>query len=135
VGRVLPRGARADARFDTNAKRVGHRAALDGEIARVFERLTAAQIVDRLERASIANARMNSIQEFLDHPQLAARGRWRTIESPVGPLKALVPAAGLAGVEPVMGAIPSVGQHTDAILDELGFDPATVARWRDAAII
>ena len=124
-----------DPRFESNVKRVKHRAVLDAEIAAVFGGLTAAQIVDRLDRASIANARMNSVEEFLQHPQLAARNRWRTIESPVGPLSALVPPATLAETEPVMGPIPDVGQHTDAILEELGFDRATVARWRAAAMI
>jgi crotonobetainyl-CoA:carnitine CoA-transferase CaiB-like acyl-CoA transferase len=133
---VLERGDLAtDARFDTNAHRVAHRDALDAEIARAFGRLTAAQVVERLDRAAIANARLNTMPEFVDHPQLAARGRWRTIASPAGPLKALLPPASVTGVEPVMGPVPDVGQHTDAILRELGFDAATIARWRDEAVI
>ena len=68
---------------------------------------------------------MNSVQEFLAHPQLAARDRWRDIDSPAGPLRALMPPVQMDDVEPVMGDVPALGQHTDAILDELGVDAAT----------
>ena len=92
-------------------------------------------MVERLDAAGIANARMNTVREFLDHPQLAARNRWREVDSPVGPLRALVPPFMLDDQEAPMGAIPSVGQHTDAILHELGFDESTVAKWRAAGIV
>jgi itaconate CoA-transferase len=78
---------------------------------------------------------MNTVGEFLDHPQLAARDRWRQVDSPVGPLRALVPPFRLDDQEPVMGPIPALGEHTDAILGELGFDAATIARWREAGIV
>jgi itaconate CoA-transferase len=122
-------------RFNSNLNRVENRAALDAVVERVFATLTATEIIERLDRASIANARMNTVQEFLDHPQLAARNRWRAVDSPVGPLRALIPAATLSGVDPVMGPIPCVGEHTETILAELGFDAETVARWRDHGVI
>lgn len=125
----------ADARFDSNSKRVQHRDALEKEIERVFDPLPASEIIDRLDRASIANARLNTVQEFWEHPQLAARNRWRTVDSPVGPLRALIPASTLSDVEMVMGPIPALGEHTDAILRELGVDAATVERWRKARTI
>ena len=78
---------------------------------------------------------MNTVGEFVDHPQLAARHRWRTIDSPVGPLPALVPPADIEGVEPIMGPVPSLGQHTDDILGELGFDASTVSGWRARGVI
>ena len=109
--------------------------ALASAIAEVFSGLTADQIVARLESAQIAYARMNSIDQFVAHPQLAARGRWRDIGSPAGPLRALLPPAGLAGVEPVMGPVPALGQHSESILRELGFDAATIARWREERTI
>jgi itaconate CoA-transferase len=124
-----------DPRFESNSKRVDNRAALHDEIEEVFRRLPAKEVVDRLDHAAIANARMNSIADFLEHPQLTARNRWRMVASPVGPLRALIPAATLSDVEPVMDGIPAVGQHTDAILSELGFDAATIGRWRDAGIV
>jgi itaconate CoA-transferase len=125
----------ADARFGTNINRVAHRRELHGLIDDVFAGLGAVEIVDRLDAAQIANARMNSIQEFVEHPQLAARERWQSVDSPVGPLPALVPPVDIEGVEPTMGPIPSVGQHTDDILDELGFDAAIVATWRARGVI
>jgi len=91
--------------------------------------------VERLDAAQIANARMNTVREFVDHPQLAARQRWQTVDSPAGPVPALIPPADIEGVEPVMGAIPALGQHTDDVLAELGFDAATVSAWRARGVI
>src|SRR5688572_13270632 len=125
----------ADPRFSSNASRVEHQAALDGIIAASFAPLTADAVLERLDAAGIANARMNTVREFIDHPQLAARNRWRDVDSPVGRLRALVPPVSLDDQDPVMGAIPSVGQHTGAILDELGFDAVTIARWRASGIV
>lgn len=121
--------------FSSGPSRVEHRCELQTVIDGVFSRLTADEIVARLDNAQIANARMNTIQEFLQHPQLAARKRWRDIDSPVGSLSALIPPADLEGVEAVMGAVPSLGQHTDDILKEIGFDESAVARWRQRGVI
>jgi itaconate CoA-transferase len=125
----------ADERFRTNAGRVRHRAALHEEIGRVASRLTADDLVARLEAARIAYARMNSVAEFLDHPQLTARHRWSTIGTPAGPVSALQPPAAMSGVNWSMGAVPALGEHTDAILAELGFSPATAAEWRKERVI
>jgi itaconate CoA-transferase len=124
-----------DIRFASNSDRVKHREALDAAITAAFSGLSAADVVARLDAAGIANARMNSVREFLDHPQLSARDRWRDVESPVGPLRALVPPVGIEGVDPVMGPIPSLGQHTDAILGELGYDEATIGDWRRRGVV
>jgi itaconate CoA-transferase len=124
-----------DARFRSNSARVEHQEALTAIITAAFAGLTAESVVERLESAGIANARMNTVREFLDHPQLAARRRWRDVESPAGTLRALLPAFDIDGMEPKMSAIPAVGEHTHAILQELGFDPATIAGWRHAGII
>ena len=124
-----------DARFDSSPNRVAHRGELHAAIDEVFGHLDAVEIVERLEAAQIANARMNTMQEFVEHPQLAARNRWRTIQSPVGPLPALVPPVDLDGVDVTMGPVPAVGQHTEDILGELGFDRSTVATWRARGVI
>lgn len=78
---------------------------------------------------------MNTVLEFLAHPQLAARNRWRCVDSPAGPVRAFVPPFRLEGTEIVMKRIPDVGEHTEAILTELGFDAATIAAWRRAEVI
>ena len=101
-----------DARFIANADRVAHREALDALITASFATYSAEQVLARLDAAQIANARMNTVEEFLEHPQLAARDRWRTVGSPAGPIRALVPPFGLDDVEPRMGPIPAVGEHT-----------------------
>ena len=124
-----------DERFASNSARVAHQEALDEAITQAFAGLSAADVVARLDAAGIASARMNSMREFLDHPQLAARDRWRDIASPAGPLRALVPPISLDGSEPVMGSIPALGEHTDAILEELGYDAATIASWRRAGVV
>ncbi len=134
--RVLERPAlAADPRFDTNTRRVEHRAALDAILAEAFGPWTADEIDARLDAAGIAHARLNTVEAFAAHPQLAARGRWREIGSPAGPLRALVPPATFAGVEPVMGPVPALGADTDAVLGEIGYDRATIAKWRDEGVI
>jgi itaconate CoA-transferase len=125
----------ADPAFSSNPARVRHRPALKTAIEDVFRSLTADQVIARLEHAHIAYARARSVADLADHPQLSARDRWRTVESPVGPIRALLPPVQLDAADPVMGSIPSVGQHTDAILSELGFDASTIAAWRTEGVI
>jgi itaconate CoA-transferase len=99
-------------------------------IDEAFSRLNAAEVIRRLEAADVANARLNTMQEFWKHPQLAARGRWAEVGSSAGQIQALKPPANIEGMEPRMGAIPAVGEHTGAILAELGYGPAEIARLR-----
>lgn len=124
-----------DERFTSNEERVAHRAELHAVIAEVFAGLTAAEVVARLDEAQIANARMNSVQEFIDHPQLAARDRWREIDSPVGPLRALLPPIEMSGLDYPMGSIPALGEHTEAILTELGYEASQIAALRESGAI
>jgi crotonobetainyl-CoA:carnitine CoA-transferase CaiB-like acyl-CoA transferase len=109
---------------------VTHRDALDAAIAAVAGGLTTIDLIARLDAAQIAYARMNSMADFLDHPQLSARERWRDVDSPSGPLRALVPPVGIQDAPPRMGAVPALGQHTDTILRELGFAAEAIAAWR-----
>jgi len=133
---VLERPALAgDPRFQSNQLRVEHRDAMNAEIDAVFAALPTADVLRRLDAAQIANARMSSMTELIDHPQHEQRGSWRQVDSPAGAIPALIPPVRMAGVEPVMGAIPSLGQHTDAILDELGFDAERVRRWHDEGVV
>ncbi len=111
-----------DERFSTNSDRLDNRDDLDGEIERIFGGLTAEEVIEKLEEAGIANARLRSVREFLDHPQLEARARWRKVDSPSGPLRALLPPGLPTDIESVMAPIPEVGEHTAAILAELGYD-------------
>ncbi len=124
-----------DLRFCSNAERVKHRAQLEALIQERFRTMTLAQVIERLETAQIAYGQMRTVQDFLEHPQLKARERWREVDSPVGPLWALMPPATLEGVEPVFGPIPELGQHTDAILQELGFSTEQIAELRTQGTI
>ena len=124
---VLQKPALAqDARFATGPARDANRATLQAEIESVFALLAAEQCVERLERAEIANARLNDMQEFWDHPQSAARERWREVATPAGPVRALKPPFNLDDCEPKMGPVPGLGEHTRAILAELGYDDENI---------
>ena len=109
-----------DARFDSNAHRNANRNALEKIILDTFAALTAAQVIERLDVAQIANARMNTMAELWAHPQLKARERWTSVDSPAGDLPALLPPGKQSAFDYRMGAIPKVGEHTEAILKELG---------------
>jgi len=124
-----------DPRFASNPRRVEHRDALDALITAAFSGLTAEGVIARLESAQIANARMNTVQELIDHPQLAARNRWRSVDSEAGPVRMLTPPFNFEGMEIPMRAIPAVGEHTDAILAEVGIDASTAAGWRAKGIV
>lgn len=124
-----------DERFGSNSDRVANTDDLHKEIKATFKGLSSEEAIERLESAKVANARMRTIRDFLDHPQLEARNRWREVGSPVGPLNTLLPPATIDGAEPVMSPIPAVGEHTDKILAELGYDTATIATLRQSAAI
>jgi itaconate CoA-transferase len=108
-----------DPRFDTGSRRVAHRTELHAEIDKVLVDLTGDGFEARLAGHRIAHARRRELSEVLEHPQLAARDRWRTVDSPAGPIRALVPPIGYDGREPRMDAIPDVGADTDRILSWL----------------
>lgn len=119
--KVLGNGALAlDARFATNSARVANRAELKDEIDRVFSNLSASQAVEKLEKAAIANASVNDMKGVWNHPQLRARNRWTEVDTPAGPIPALLPPGTGDNLRARMDAVPSVGQHNEAILAELG---------------
>ncbi len=121
-----------DARFNSNANRNTHRAALQELILQEFHALTAAQLVERLETAGIANARVNDMAGLWAHPQLAARQRWRTVDTPAGEVPALLPPGVNSAFDYRMDPIPAVGQHNAAILAELGWSAEQVAALQQA---
>lgn len=108
-----------DVRFASNVLRVANREALREIIVSAFSKLTAAAVTALLESAGIANARMRTMREVWDHPQLKARRRWASVDTPVGPVPALIPPALPKGWKARMGAVPALGEHTSKVLDEL----------------
>ncbi|MFI5550200.1 CaiB/BaiF CoA transferase family protein [Streptomyces sp. NPDC051738] len=120
-----------DPRFATGPARVAHRDELNAIVAERFAASTSAEVMKVLDETGIANAGLNDIEDFLAHPVLAARGRWRDVPIPAGvAVPALVPPADLAGVTPRMGAVPAVGDHTETVLAELGYTPAEIQALR-----
>ncbi|CAJ0796692.1 CaiB/BaiF CoA transferase family protein [Ralstonia holmesii] len=124
-----------DARFATNSLRVQNREALTALIHAAFAGLTAEAVVERLERAQIANAHMNDMHDVWCHPQLKARGRWTEVPSPIGTIPALYPPGMPGAFEPRMDGVPALGQHSRAILAELGYDQTEVGRLAEAGAI
>jgi crotonobetainyl-CoA:carnitine CoA-transferase CaiB-like acyl-CoA transferase len=124
-----------DERFNSNSRRLQNREPLLAIVRQVFGSMTAAELVERLESADIANARMNEMPEVWDHPQLSARGRWTQMGSPVGPLPVLRPPATHSDFESIIGAVPAVGEHTDSILKELGYTSAQADALRAAKAV
>lgn len=116
-----------DTRFDSNAQRNANREALQALIVQTFAALTAAQVVERLEQAGIANARVNEIADLWEHPQLQARQRWRTVGTPQGDVPALLPPGVNSAFDYRMEAVPAVGQHNASILAELGWSAEQIA--------
>src|SRR5690606_34519985 len=125
-------GLASDERFSANPRRVEHRDALRAIIVARFAELTAAQLVELLEQAQIANAQVNGMAEVWAHPQLKARGRWATVATPAGSVPALLPPG---MTEARMDAVPALGQHSESVLAELGYDAAQIAQLRHDGVI
>ena len=132
---LLQAGLAADPRFDSNARRNENREALRSIILETFGALSTAQVLERLDTAQIANARMNDMAGLWAHPQLQARERWRQVGSPAGDIPALLPAGRQSAFDYRMDPIPAVGEHTDAILRSLGRGEAEIAALREAGAV
>lgn len=124
---VLDRGAlTTDQRFCKNSLRSENREELRDIIQCVFALFSAEQIIAKLDSAQIAYANVNDMQAVWDHPQLKALGRFVDTETPQGTIKSLQPPGNNSSFEPSLGAVPAVGEHTRAILEELGFDSEAI---------
>jgi itaconate CoA-transferase len=129
--KVLQQPALAtDARFASNLRRTEARDSLRALIVGVFAGLSAQQVTQRLDEAQIANARMNDMQALWQHAQLQARGRWTEVDTPAGPVPALLPPGSpnlSSAAAPRMDPVPALGQHTETILAKLGYDSDAIA--------
>ncbi|VVP97772.1 CaiB/BaiF CoA transferase family protein [Pseudomonas fluorescens] len=124
-----------DERFNANFKRVENRQALRDLIVQSFSTLNFDAVIDRLDHAQIANARVNDMQGVWDHPQLKARERWRQVETAAGSVPSLIPPGSNSAFEPRMDAVPGLGQHTEQVLRELGLGTGRIEQLRAAGAI
>lgn len=124
-----------DGRFSSNSRRVQHRQELYAIIVECFSRLTAEEVVRRLDAVPIANARVNDMHDVWEHPQLKARNRWTQVQTPNGPVAALLPPATSSAFEHRMDAVPALGQHTVSILRELGWTEDRIELMRRDGVI
>jgi len=124
-----------DERFKANALRVANRAELLQIITTVFKDLSAKQVIERLERAQIANASVNEMKDVWAHPQLQARERWTTVGTSAGPIPALLPPGANSDFAPRMDAVPALGEHSNAILANLGYSGEAIEQLRQSGVI
>ncbi|KVQ84422.1 CoA-transferase [Burkholderia multivorans] len=124
-----------DPRFDANVRRSENRASLKAVIEQVFADLTAQDVIARLDEAQIANAAVNQVGDLWTHPQLHARDRFRTVGSPAGELQALLPPATIDSFDVRMDPVPALGEHSAAILRELGRSDADIEQLRADGVI
>lgn len=123
-----------DPRFNSNSNRLENKQELTGIIHSVFSSMTAQEVIEKLDWYNIAHASLNSIKEFIEHPQLKARNRWTEVDSPVGKIKALIPPVTMKDIEFVMKPIPDVGEHSKTILKELGFSEEEIQDFTFAGV-
>ena len=124
-----------DPRFSTGPVRAQNRDAMHAEIEAVFSGISSSQVIEKLEKAEIANAKLNSMREFWDHPQLEARDRWREVATPAGSVDAMKPPFNLDGFEPRMDAVPALGEHSGSILEGLGFSAIEIQQLEEANVV
>jgi itaconate CoA-transferase len=124
-----------DPRTATNVARCENREFVDDLIAQRTRQLSAEDLTARLELAGVASGRVNDVAAVIEHPQLRHRGRWTTIESPVGTIDAILPPVASTAYTPAMGPIPSLGEHTDEVLEALGRDPDERRRLRESGVV
>ena len=124
-----------DPRFATNSARVVHRDEVNSVIAARFATLDTGTVLTLLDKAGVANARLNSVDQFLDHPVLAGRDRWRTVAAPGGDIQALLPPATITNLDPAMNPVPALGEHTEDILRGLGRTDTAIAVLRANGVI
>ena len=124
-----------DPRFATNIERVRHRSEVDAVVGELTAGFDTADLDDRLAKAGIPAAQLGDMKDLIAHPQLSARDRWREVQTEAGPIRAVLPPMTFRDIELRMGAVPALGEQTDAVLAEIGVDATRIAELRSAGIV
>lgn len=127
-------GLATDGRFSSNSLRAENKIALTQIITTGFDGLTTEAVIERLDRAGIANANMNDMSDVWHHVQFEARNRWRDVQTPKGSIPALLPPGGI-GSEPRMDAVPALGEHSADLLAELGYSGSEISQLQNERVI
>jgi itaconate CoA-transferase len=125
----------SDARFGSNSRRVANRVALRLIIEAAFAQLKMKDLLELLDAAGIANSQMNNLEDVWNHPQLANRKRWRTVESNAGQIPVLLPPGMPSGAEPRLDRIPELGANVEALLTELGYSRLEIENLRAEQVV
>ncbi|MGM5068719.1 CaiB/BaiF CoA transferase family protein [Rhodococcus qingshengii] len=125
----------SDARFAKNSARVTHRKECNALISSRTEQMSTKELLAKLDKVGIANGRLGEVADFLAHPSLHGRNRWRSVDTPGGSVRALLPPANLSGVEPRFDPVPGLGAQTDRILSKYAYSPADIERLRNERVI
>lgn len=124
-----------DPRFATNMARVLNRDDCDRVVSARTAVMTSAELTDRLAEAGVPGAQINDLADVVDHPQLAARDRWRTVRTEHADVPALLPPVTFSDVESAMGSVPALGEHNATLMEEIGYDAESVADLRARSVI
>jgi itaconate CoA-transferase len=124
-----------DERFNMNSKRVDNKQELQPIIEGALMEKSAEEVLTMLEENKIANAQLNTMQQFFEHPQLMKRNRWFDMETPAGPVKSLLPPGLRSKDEMKLTPIPEVGEQSEKILQELGWDDEKIKQLRNNQVI
>lgn len=122
-------------KFATNILRVEHRPETDQVVAEHTRRFDTEELDKRLAAAGVPAARLNGMRDLIDHPQLSERARWREVDTAAGPVRAVLPPMTFTDVELPMGPVPALGEHTDAVLTELGLTDTAIAGLRTGGAV
>ncbi len=121
--------------YATNMERCRHRADVDLLVGEQTGRWRTEDLLAALLAAGVPAARLNDVAGVADHPQLSDRHRWVDVGTEVGPVQALLPPAVFRGAPARMDPVPALGEHTDAVLAELGYPPQVVAELRARGVV
>ena len=124
-----------DPRYATNSDRAARRGEVDALVADVTAALAAAELIQLLDAAGVPAAMLNEVDAVVDHPQLRARDRWREVQVPGGTIRAALPPITIDGPEPLMGPVPALGEHTQAVLSKLGYPTGEIEALRLAGVL